>query len=270
MPYVQVGGDQVWHEVLGGGPAERAPVVLLHGGLTGASSWSGQAPALAAAGYRVYLPERRGHGHTPDVEGPISYQLMADDTIAYLDQEVGRPAHLIGWSDGAVVALLAASRRQDLVASLVLIGQYYNSSGRVAGGLADALTGDGAGEFVDFLRAAYGQESPDGPEHFDVVFGKMKRMFATEPEIGLPSLAAVTMPALVLQGDRDDVTLEHGAAVASALPAGRLAVLPGTHLLPIESSDLVTAVLLAFVGGWPADLIPGRSGAANRPGATGR
>lgn len=50
-------------------------------------------------------------------------------------------------------------------------------------------------------------------------------------------------------------SLEHGAAVASALPAGRLAVLPGTHLLPIESPDLVTAILLAFVRGWPADLI---------------
>jgi pimeloyl-ACP methyl ester carboxylesterase len=260
VPYVQVGGRKVWHEVLGEDMAERAPVVLLHGGLAGASSWFGQAPGLAGAGYRVYLPERRGHGHTPDVEGPISYQLMADDTIAYLDQEVGRPAHLVGWSDGAVVALLAARQRPGLAASLVLIGQYYNSSGRVPGGLADALTGGGGeiSEIVDFMRSAYGQESPDGPEHFDVVFEKMKRMFATEPEIDLSSLSELTMPALVLQGDRDEVTLEHGAAVASALPAGRLAVLPGTHALPIESPDLVTAVLVAFLRGWPADLIPAR------------
>ena len=263
MPYVLVGARKVWHEVLGEGSAELAPVVLLHGGLTGASSWSGQAPGLAAAGYRVYLPERRGHGHTPDVAGPISYQLMADDTIAYLDQEVGRPAHLIGWSDGAVVALLAARQRRDLAASLVLIGQYYNSSGRVAGGLTEMLTGnragdgagDGAGEIIEFMRSAYGQESPDGAEHFDVVFRKMKRMFATEPEIDLSSLAGITVPALVLQGDRDEVTLAHSSAVARALPGGRLAVLPGTHLLPIESPDLVAAVLLAFLRGWPAGLI---------------
>ncbi len=255
MPYVQVAGSKVWHEVLGARSAEQAPVVLLHGGLTGASSWAGQAPGLAAAGYQVYLPERRGHGHTPDVEGPISYQLMAGDTIAYLDQQVGRPAHLIGWSDGAVVALLAARQRPDLAASLVLIGQYYNSSGRVAGGLTDALTGDGAGEIIEFMRVAYGLDSPDGAEHFDVVFRKMKRMFATEPEIDLASLAGITVPALVLQGDRDEVTLAHSAAVADALPGGRLAVLPGTHLVPIESPELVTAVLLAFVRGWPPDLI---------------
>jgi pimeloyl-ACP methyl ester carboxylesterase len=47
-----------------------------------ASSWYGQAPALVNAGYRVYLPERRGHAHTPDVDGPLTYSVMADDTIA--------------------------------------------------------------------------------------------------------------------------------------------------------------------------------------------
>ncbi|HEX9063835.1 MAG TPA: alpha/beta hydrolase [Streptosporangiaceae bacterium] len=255
MPYVQVGDMRVWHEVVGRDSGELPPVVLLHGGLTGASSWSGQAPGLAAAGYQVFLPERRGHGHTPDVEGPISYDLMAQDTIAYLDQVVGRPAHLIGWSDGAAVALLAARQRPDVAVSLVLIGQYYNSSGRVHGGLTDALTGDGANEFIDFLRASYAEESPDGPEHFDLVFSKMKRMFQTEPEIELTSLGGITVPALVLQGDRDEVTLSHSTAVAGALPGGRLAVLPGTHLVPIESPELVTALLLAFLGGWPADLI---------------
>ena len=53
---------------------------------------------------------------------------MAGDTIAYLDQEVGAPAHLVGWSDGAVVALLVAQRRPDLVRRMVLIGQYDNSA----------------------------------------------------------------------------------------------------------------------------------------------
>jgi pimeloyl-ACP methyl ester carboxylesterase len=50
---------------------------------------------------------------------------MAADTVAYLEAEVD------GWSDGAVVALLVALRRPDLVGRMVLIGQYCNSSGRV-------------------------------------------------------------------------------------------------------------------------------------------
>jgi pimeloyl-ACP methyl ester carboxylesterase len=78
-------------------------------------------------------------------------------------------------------------------------------------------------------------------------------MLATEPELDLRSLAVVTAPTLVLQADRDEVTLEHGAAVATALPQGRLAVLPGTHFLPMENPDVVNALLVWFLaGGKPA------------------
>ena len=66
VTYVDVKGLPTWHEVHGDGP----PVVLLHGAFAGASSWSAQAPTLAGAGYQVHVPERRGHAHTPDVEGP--------------------------------------------------------------------------------------------------------------------------------------------------------------------------------------------------------
>ena len=100
---------KTWHEVIGDGES----LVLLHGGFASGSSWFEQTPVLAGAGYRVYVPERRGHGHTPDIEGPITYSVMADDTIAYLETAVETPAHLVGWSDGAVVALLVALRRPN-------------------------------------------------------------------------------------------------------------------------------------------------------------
>ena len=78
MTHGEVNGLGTWHEVRGDAP----PVVLLHGAFAGASSWSAQTPPLARAGYKVHAPERRGHAHTPDVEGPLTYQVMADDTIA--------------------------------------------------------------------------------------------------------------------------------------------------------------------------------------------
>lgn len=239
--YVEVDGLATWHEVRGEGP----PVVLLHGGFAGAVGWFAQAPALAGAGFRVHAPERRGHGHTPDVAGPLSYSVMADDTIAYLDTVLAGSAHLVGWSDGAVVALLVALRRPDLVERMVLIGQYYNSAGRVPDSNLDRLLH--SDEAIGFLRQAYDPVSPDGPEHFPVVFAKALAMIDTEPELDLAELSAVTVPTLVLQGDRDEVTLQHGAEVAAALGHGRLAVLPGTHALPIEAPDVVNALLVSFL-----------------------
>lgn len=237
-----VGGLRTWHEVSG----EGEPVVLLHGGFLGAASFFAQTPALVGAGFRVHVPERRGHGHTPDVEGPITYGVMAHDTIGYLEQVVGAPAHLVGWSDGAVVALLVALRRPDLVARMVLVGQYYNASGRARGDLVESFDRP---EVVAFLRRAYDPFSPDGPEHFPVVQAKLVRMFATEPEIALDTLAAVGTPTLVLQGDRDEVTVEHSAAVVAALRDARLAVLPGTHNLPVERPELVNALVVSFLRG---------------------
>ena len=239
--YVDVAGLPTWHEVRGEGP----PVVLLHAAFSGAAAWSAQAPALVAAGFRVHVPERRGHGHTPDVDAPLSYAVMAEDTAAYLDAVVGERAHLIGWSDGAVVALLVAQRRPELVERIVLIGKYYNSSGRVPGSdLERFLRTD---EAQTHLRQGYGVVSPDGPEHFPVIYDKTMKMIDSEPELELSTFTSVTAPTLVLQADHDVVTLEHGAAVAAALGNGRLAVLPGTHSLPIELPDVVNPLLVSFL-----------------------
>ena len=249
MPYVGLAGVSTYYEVTGDGD----PVVLLHGALSGADGWSLQVPALAAAGFRVWVPERRGHGRTPDTSSPFSYHDMAQETTAFLRSTAGRRCHLVGWSDGAVVAAMIAMTAPELVDRLVLIGQYYDLPGVVPNGLTAhliALRDDPPA----FLHGSYDQVSPDGPEHFRVVYAKTVDMIRAEPRIALDELAAIAAPTLLLQGDRDEVRLEHSAAVAAAIPAARLAVLPGTHALPIESPTVVNALLIDFLQGGPHDI----------------
>src|SRR5512132_3263013 len=114
--YVELGGVRTWYDESG----EGEPLVLLHGGLVDARFFEKNIGPLAAR-FHVFTPERRGHGHTPDVDGPITYELMAQDTIAFLETVVGGPAHLVGHSDGAFVAMLVAMRRPELVRELVLV-----------------------------------------------------------------------------------------------------------------------------------------------------
>jgi pimeloyl-ACP methyl ester carboxylesterase len=125
--YVQLGTVKTWYDEHG----EGDPLVLMHGGLVDARFFEPNLPALAEH-FHVYTPERRGHGHTPDVEGPITYQLMTDDTIAFLETVVGQPADLVGHSDGAVVAMLVAIQRPELVKRLVMISGGFNKSGEAA------------------------------------------------------------------------------------------------------------------------------------------
>ncbi len=164
-----------------------------------------------------------------------------------------RLCHLVGWSDGAVVAALIAMEHPELVDRLVLIGQYYDLAGAANDGLTAhliALRDDPPA----FLRGSYDQQSPDGPEHFGVVYAKTVDMISTEPRIALTELGSITAPTLVLQGDRDEVGLEHSAAVTAAIPGARLAVLPGTHALPVESPGVVNALLIDFLQGGPHDI----------------
>jgi pimeloyl-ACP methyl ester carboxylesterase len=79
--YVDLNGVRTYYEVHGASNDE--PLVLLHGGMATAETWGPQLEALSQR-YRLYVPERRGHGHTHDVEGPLTYHLMAGDTVAFL------------------------------------------------------------------------------------------------------------------------------------------------------------------------------------------
>ena len=101
--YVDAGGVRTYYEAEGTGE----PLVMLHGGLCPIETFDGLRSALVER-YRVYLPERRGHGRTPDVEGPYSYEVMAQDMIAFMAAIGLEPAHVLGWSDGASVGLLMA------------------------------------------------------------------------------------------------------------------------------------------------------------------
>ena len=84
MPgYVELGGVRTWYDEDG----EGEPLMLLHPGGADAPAWAPNLDALAA-GFHVFRPERRGHGRTPDVEGAITYELMAEDTIAFLEEVV--------------------------------------------------------------------------------------------------------------------------------------------------------------------------------------
>ncbi|MFJ8762970.1 alpha/beta fold hydrolase [Streptomyces cyaneofuscatus] len=238
--YADLPGIKTWYEVEGAGD----PLVLLHGGFCTNETWGAQRADLAAA-YRVHLPERRAHGHTADVEGPLTYQDMANDTVAFLEQVVGEPAHLVGWSDGGIVALLVAIDRPDLVRKIVAIGANFRPGSEcfVEPEMLDAMTADGPD--LAFFREMYEPVTPDGADHWPAVAAKVIDMWRTLPTLTPDDLARISAPSLVMVGDDDMMTLEHTTALYRAIPNAELAVVPGaSHLVPLEKSALVNRLIL--------------------------
>ena len=234
--YVEVNGVSMWHDERGDGD----PLVLLHGGLSDSRDFTGNLDTLASR-FRLLLPERRGHGHTADVAGPITLEVMAQDTIAFLDKVVGGPVRLVGYSAGATVALRVAVGRPDLVDRLVLISGAFHCDGMILRPTADAAP-------PPQLVAAYAEVSPDGAEHLSVVIAKIAQSVAEEPGLTAADLGAIACRTLVMVGDDDNVTLEHTLALYRGLRNAQLAIVPAaSHLLLLERPELCTRLVSDFL-----------------------
>ncbi len=239
--YINVNGLNTYYEVHG----EGEPLLLMHGGFCTIDTFFGLTPELAKH-YRVILPERRGHGRTAD-PGEISYQLMAQDTIAFMQALGIESAHLVGYSDGANTGMLVAIQRPDLAKKFVSIGGNFDAGGMTAeaNAMMEHATPD---SFIPMLVNAYKAVSPDGPDHFPIVFEKIMRMWKNEPKITLEDLGRIKAQTLVLVGDRDLMTLEHSVELFRAIPGAQLCIVPGTtHGLIFEKPALVNQAILNFL-----------------------
>lgn len=236
-----MGGHPTWYAEYGAGE----PLVYLHGGFSSSREFEHVRDAYAAR-FHVFTPDRRGHGHTPDVPGPFTYEVYGADAAAFLDEVVGGPAHLVGYSDGAIAALHVALTRPDLVRRMVLISGQFHQKGLMP---AFFHGPDAVAELEGTpLAASYAEQSPDGPDHFRVVATKIVENALTGPTLAAEQLAGVAARTLVVSGDDDAVTLEHTIEMYRSLPRAELAVVPGTsHLLVLEKPEPVTRLVLDFL-----------------------
>jgi pimeloyl-ACP methyl ester carboxylesterase len=243
--YVQLDEVNTWYDVHGDGD----PLVLLHPGGYDSRAWDASRDTLGAR-FRMFTPDRRGHGRTPDVDGPISYELMARDTIAFMAKVVGGPAHVLAMSDGVPVALLVALHRPDLVRRLVLVAGVFHHEGWMPGAI------DLDEESAALLGGLYGEVSPDGPDHYPVVAAKLDRMHRAEPTMTPADLKGIASRTLVMVADDDEVRLEHAVEMYRSVPQAELAVVPGTsHGLLIEKPALCDEMILDFLANDPTPTI---------------
>ena len=237
MPTAELADVSMWYDERGQGD----PCVLLHPGGAGVDSRA-LAPNLdgLAQVCHAYTPEQRAHGRTPDVDGPVSYDLMAKDTVMFIESVIGQPVRLVGCSDGAVVALMVARHRPDLVRRLVFVAGVFHRDGWEEGVLD--------GEPPEFFKQSYGEVSPDGIGHYDVVVAKLAAMHAREPALTQADLRKITPRTLVMVGDDDEVRLEHAIAMYRSMPDAELAVVPGTsHGLLAEKPGLCNLLITEFL-----------------------
>ena len=253
--YVSVHGLEMYYEVHG----EGQPLVLLHGAFSAIGTSFGKILPGLARSRKVIGFELQGHGHTADIDRPLTIEGMADDVAAALQRLGFERADILGYSMGASVALQIAVRHPQVVRKLVLASVTYTLGG-VHPGLMDGL-GEMKPEMMhgspwheEYMRIA------PHPEHFARLFEKKSQMDRQIKDLDADAIEAIKAPTLLILGDSDLVRPEHavemfrllGGGVFGDTPAGlpdsQLAILPGTsHVTLVDRADWLVSMIDQFL-----------------------
>jgi len=250
----------------GTGPA----VLLLHGHTFDRRVWEPQLAALLGAGLRVLRPDLRGHGRStrPDAGYHVSHHAADVETV--LDAAGVERATVVGFSFGGGVGLELALTRPDRVAALGLVAtvlperpfepEFMDSLRAVARAIrADGVPAAMAGPWADGPLFAHSFTKPGVREATLAIVRDFPgaEFLATERDRvargwTVPDrLAEIAVPTRVMVGEREMPGFRAWAEeIAAAVPGATLDVVPdGGHLLPLETPDRVTDMILDLCAG---------------------
>lgn len=209
--YYDIRGFKMYCETYGSGP----PVLMIHGNGGSIEAFAKNIPYFATK-YRVIVADSRAQGKSRDDGPALTFEMMADDYAALLDQLHIESAYVIGWSDGGIISLLLAMRHPEKVIRLASTGANIRPD-------ASAY----APGFWDWASKKYVSDK-------DKVWTTDKekndwKLFVLdwqEPNIPSAALGAIRCPSLIICGDHDLISLEHTVDIYRHIPHAALWVVP--------------------------------------------
>jgi pimeloyl-ACP methyl ester carboxylesterase len=239
--YVEHDGARIWYATYGSG----SPVILLHGGLGHSGNWGYQVPALVRSGYRAVLIDSRGHGRSTRDARPFRYETMAADVLAVMDALHLEKTGLVGWSDGATIALILAMKAPKRVAGVYFFACNMDPSG------VKQIT-----ELPPILDRCLGRHAKDyarlsaTPDQFKEFVEAVSLMMRTQPNYSAQDLAQISVPVVIVQSEHDEfIKPEHAEYLARSIPNAELVHLRGvSHFAPLQRPDQFNSTMLAFLG----------------------
>lgn len=197
--YMQLNGQVIYYEKSG----EGSPVILVHGNGETHKIFDVLIAELSKK-HTVYAMDSRGHGQSAAVT-EFHYSDMADDVFEFVHAlDLVKPA-FYGFSDGGIIGLLAASKHPTLFSALAISGANLTPSGvKLPFRIKDRL-------------------------HYFKSKDPLLHLMLTEPHISKSDLAKITIPVLVLAGEKDLIKLSQTRQIAKYIPDSTLKILPGEN-----------------------------------------
>lgn len=238
--YVENEGAKIWYAAFGTGE----PVILLHGGLGNSGNWGYQVPELVENGYQVVVIDSRGHGRSTRDSRPYSYTLMASDVLAVMDFLGLERASLVGWSDGADIALALAKDVPARASRVFFFACNVDPSGTKEF------------EFTPVVERCFNRHSKDyaalsaTPNSFKAFADAVGEMQRTQPNYQAEDLAGIKVPVTSVLGERDEfIKMGHARYIAATIPGAGFVELTGvSHFAPLQRPAVFNKAVRDFLG----------------------
>jgi pimeloyl-ACP methyl ester carboxylesterase len=221
--YYDIRGFKMYAETYGTGH----PLLIIHGNGGSISNFLFQIPYFSKK-YKVVIADSRAQGNSKDPGDSLSYEMMADDYAALLDQLKMDSAFVIGWSDGGINGLLLAIRHPGKVKKLAVTGAN--------------LWPDTTAVFNDVEQMVLPEynsaKSMTNRTPQQTAGWKLLRLLIEQPHISLSDLNKISVSTLVIGGDHDVIKPQHTLLIAENIPNSYLWILPNSgHSTPIIYKD---------------------------------
>lgn len=221
--YALVNGLTMYYEIHGAG----TPLVLIHGGGSTIQTTFGRVLHDFAKTHKVIALEMQAHGHTLDIDRPLSFNQDADDIAELLKQLNISKANIFGFSNGASTTLQFAIRHPEMTNKIIVASTFYKKAGAPDWfwNMMSKPTFEG---MPQPYKDEYLKINPDTNALHRMYERDVERM-QHFPDITEAQMKSIKASAFIIIGDRDVTTPEHVAEMHALIPNSRLAIIPGGH-----------------------------------------
>ena len=242
--YISIFNTRIYYEEYGNG----SPLILLEGGMGSIENFSFCIPALSKK-YRIIAPDMPGQGRS-DLADSMSYQLLANYISKLIDALGLDSAYIMGWSDGGNTALILANNRPDKIRKVLVSGANYNLAGypSILNDTTDFVRMINSPEFEINDKEEIDKYLKLGPgRDWRKFFIDINKMWSQKVYFPASVLEGIKIPVMIVLGDRDAVTLEHGIEMYHLIKGSQFCVLPNTsHRVFYEKPQLISEIAINF------------------------
>lgn len=247
--YAPVNGLNLYYEIHGqSSDPQKTPLVLIHGGGSTLDTSFGKLLPLLAKTRKVIAFDQQGHGRTADIaDRPFSFEQSAEDTVALLRYLKIEKADFLGYSNGGHITLELALRHPGVIRKMIVESAMFSRDGSSDPQFWEYFKHANLQDMPPELKESYMKVAPN-PDDFPTYFHKGVQRMLHFKGWTAEQIRSIPSPTLVLLGDRDVLSPEHGVQLYRLLPNAQLSILPGVdHMSIVNRAAWVVPIVEAFL-----------------------